>query len=646
MVLALVMSVAVSGVAHADPSASDWQRLRQCESGDNYSINTGNGYYGAYQFDLSTWRSVGGTGYPHQASPATQDALALKLWQARGWSPWACASIIGLTSSPPSPPTPPKPAPPVGYVDNVSVNGTTATVAGWTLDPGSPGTSIAVHLYVNNAGFAYIANKPRPDVNAAMRVTGQHGFSETVQLAPGPNTICAFGIGTAANNNTLLFCGVYQGPARPVGVVDAMAVSALTTTVSGWAFDPNSPGASIAVHVYVGNAGTATLANNPRPDVNAVMGVSGQHGFSVNVPLQRGPNTVCAYSIGVASGNNALIQCQNVIGPVPPIGVVDAMTVSGTTAFVGGWALDQNSGGSSIAVHMYVNGVGYAFSANKPRPDVDAVYGVSGQHGFSESVPLRPGSNSICVFAIGVGTNNNTLLQCRDLQLNSPQRLAAAAPAPDAAAAPAPDAAVAPAVEPTPSSAAAVAPSTTAAAPATTGASSPATSAPATSAPPAGAPKAATSPVKPSTTTQAPTAGAPAPGAAAPLTATSSMPAAAPQGSSRAVSTTPTARPSATGGLESAAVTGRTGTLTGWIADAGATSAGVPVRVSVNGVMHEVIAASVRADLPTAGGAPAPLGFTDTISLIPGSNEICLYQGERTGGAETAPIACRTEMIK
>src|SRR5689334_883372 len=82
--------------AAADPSANDWYRLRMCESSDNYSINTGNDHYGAYQFDLPTWQSVGGTGYPNQASPAEQDARALILYRERGWQPWQCASILGL----------------------------------------------------------------------------------------------------------------------------------------------------------------------------------------------------------------------------------------------------------------------------------------------------------------------------------------------------------------------------------------------------------------------------------------------------------------------------------------------------------------------------------------------------------------------
>jgi resuscitation-promoting factor RpfA len=104
--LSLIGTLAAGGViaqialgptsASADPSASVWQRLRTCESSDNYRTNTGNGYYGAYQFDLPTWRSVGGTGLPSDASPAEQDYRALYLYRMRGWQPWECATILGL----------------------------------------------------------------------------------------------------------------------------------------------------------------------------------------------------------------------------------------------------------------------------------------------------------------------------------------------------------------------------------------------------------------------------------------------------------------------------------------------------------------------------------------------------------------------
>jgi transglycosylase-like protein len=62
--------------------------IRACESGGSYSTNTGNGYYGAYQFDLQTWQSVGGSGLPSDASPAEQDYRAARLYAERGASPW------------------------------------------------------------------------------------------------------------------------------------------------------------------------------------------------------------------------------------------------------------------------------------------------------------------------------------------------------------------------------------------------------------------------------------------------------------------------------------------------------------------------------------------------------------------------------
>lgn len=62
--------------------------IRQCESGGNYSTNTGNGFYGAYQFTLSTWASVGGSGNPAAASPAEQDMRAAMLYAREGPGPW------------------------------------------------------------------------------------------------------------------------------------------------------------------------------------------------------------------------------------------------------------------------------------------------------------------------------------------------------------------------------------------------------------------------------------------------------------------------------------------------------------------------------------------------------------------------------
>jgi Transglycosylase-like domain len=74
-----------------------WISLAQCESGGNWSINTGNGYYGGLQFALSSWQAAGGSGYPHHASPSEQVRRGEILQDMQGWNAWpSCARQIGL----------------------------------------------------------------------------------------------------------------------------------------------------------------------------------------------------------------------------------------------------------------------------------------------------------------------------------------------------------------------------------------------------------------------------------------------------------------------------------------------------------------------------------------------------------------------
>ena len=85
------------------PAASDpvWDRLAQCESNGNWSANSGNGYYGGIQFHPQTWRSVGGSGLPHEASRSEQIYRAQRLL-SQSWATWgnqfpACSRQLGLS---------------------------------------------------------------------------------------------------------------------------------------------------------------------------------------------------------------------------------------------------------------------------------------------------------------------------------------------------------------------------------------------------------------------------------------------------------------------------------------------------------------------------------------------------------------------
>jgi peptidoglycan hydrolase-like protein with peptidoglycan-binding domain len=95
-------SYATGGAAPSSGSSSRQKRVKlpavlvriaECESGGNpRAVSRDGRYRGKFQFDMSTWRSIGGKGDPAKASEATQDRLALKLYRQRGTAPWAnCA---------------------------------------------------------------------------------------------------------------------------------------------------------------------------------------------------------------------------------------------------------------------------------------------------------------------------------------------------------------------------------------------------------------------------------------------------------------------------------------------------------------------------------------------------------------------------
>ncbi|MFF9313586.1 transglycosylase family protein [Streptomyces sp. NPDC014748] len=94
-----------AGGAHAADSGV-WDRIARCESGGDWHINTGNGYYGGLQFAASTWRAYGGTAYAaraDQASRGQQIAVATRVQQAQGWGAWpVCSARAGASGGAPA----------------------------------------------------------------------------------------------------------------------------------------------------------------------------------------------------------------------------------------------------------------------------------------------------------------------------------------------------------------------------------------------------------------------------------------------------------------------------------------------------------------------------------------------------------------
>ena len=102
--LALSFGIGLVGAAPAEAATTTaWDRVAQCESGGNWKINTGNGFYGGVQFSASTWKAYGGKTYASQAHLATkaeQIAIARRVLAGQGPGAWpTCSRRAGLTKS-------------------------------------------------------------------------------------------------------------------------------------------------------------------------------------------------------------------------------------------------------------------------------------------------------------------------------------------------------------------------------------------------------------------------------------------------------------------------------------------------------------------------------------------------------------------
>jgi resuscitation-promoting factor RpfA len=177
-VLGPVLIAAVGGSivlsATAASASSSWAELRQCESGGNYRTNTGNGYFGAYQFNQATWNSLGYSGKPSDAPPAVQDAAAQKLASERGFSPWPMcgrgmpASLATVSPGDANPP------PASRTTERVSLT----TASGATRAPGTVFTTA-------------MAGTDRPDVRAWQTQMNKIGYKVAVDGRYGSRSAAA-----------------------------------------------------------------------------------------------------------------------------------------------------------------------------------------------------------------------------------------------------------------------------------------------------------------------------------------------------------------------------------------------------------------------------------------------------------------------
>jgi GH25 family lysozyme M1 (1,4-beta-N-acetylmuramidase) len=307
---------------------------------------------------------------------------------------------------------------PYGVIDSARAVGPgRIEVSGWAIDPNGI-TPTQVVARINGADTVVTANQDRPDLGNPGGLGNLHGYTATIQVPTGGNVQVCMGAANSIGpgSSVSLGCRTVALPGgSPLGVIDTAISGIGSLSVTGWVVDPDTA-AAIDVHVYVNGIGRLAIrADGTRNDVAAGFpGYGPSRGYSGSVSVGGGAHTVCVYGINVGVGNHSLLGCRAVqVAGGSPFGALDTVTFENGSLRVTGWAVDPDTV-FSIPVHVYVQGQGYALTANGNRPDIAGglpAYGAA--HGFDNLLPAPEGRQTVCAYAINVGLGNHSLLGCR-----------------------------------------------------------------------------------------------------------------------------------------------------------------------------------------------------------------------------------------
>jgi hypothetical protein len=311
---------------------------------------------------------------------------------------------------------------PIGNLESVVTTGIgRISVGGWSLDPDT-NESLAIHVYIDGAwGGALVANASRPDVASVIPGYGDlHGYASAFDVSPGVHSVCAYAINISpyGDTNPSLGCRSVIVSGDPVGSLDGASAVVGGVRVSGWAIDPDTT-SPVPVKVTIdGVAVVEANASEMRPDVASVFPRYGAgHGYSVFVATTGGNRRVCVEAVNQPpSGTiNRSIGCSVVVVSGQVFGNVETVIGGPGEVFVSGWAIDPETGDSTVRVT--IDGTAVTILTSTERPDVKAAFPVfAGEHGFERSIPAVGGTRQVCVTLLNQGaTGTDQPAVCRSV---------------------------------------------------------------------------------------------------------------------------------------------------------------------------------------------------------------------------------------
>jgi len=284
-------------------------------------------------------------------------------------------------------------------------------ITGFAKDNDSPDQPIKVQLFANGPEGQgedlgqFEANLPYPD-------QGNHGFSVPLpeRFKTTGVTIYVYGVDAQngalhqLSNSPLTFTPPPVNLYSPVGFLQSVDVN----SISGWAYDPDTPQTSIKVQLFANgaketgeNLGTYE-ANIFRSDVNQAQNITGNHGFSLPLPAKFKTSGVTIYAYAQDSQDHSLHPLANspfafTPPPLYATGRFESITKRFPSVYFTGWAYDPRQPAQRLYVFFYahapMNTPGSLYLAkvrtNVMRQDINQAYGISGYHGFSYSPGWR-----------------------------------------------------------------------------------------------------------------------------------------------------------------------------------------------------------------------------------------------------------------
>lgn len=205
---------------------------------------------------------------------------------------------------------------PVGVMDDMWTTPTGISMWGWALDPDTI-DPIPVHVLVDGVWTVLTANAPNAGVGQAYPVYGDnHGFSGVIPAAPGPHSVCAWGVNQGIGANLAFGCRTMTvASGSPVGSLNQVWGTPGSVSLWGWALDPDTIG-PIQVHIRIDDQWAVTNADAPNAGVaQAYPGYGTNHGFGDVIPVAPGVHSVCVWAINAGAGGNLGFGCQTITVP-------------------------------------------------------------------------------------------------------------------------------------------------------------------------------------------------------------------------------------------------------------------------------------------------------------------------------------------